>query len=197
MSGWRRVPKMRCFIAIDARSEKLEPLLNRLSSLPGVKAVEPENLHITLKFLGEISRDKAQQVTLAMERALHNMEPFSYSIRGVGAFPSLNYIRVIYAGVDAGEDRILEMQRRIEAELEKIGFKMEKRAFVPHITLARVKIPRKKAQLQRFIQEFKGGSFGEIEVDSVSLMESILKPSGPEYRPVFTLQLQHTSSAQK
>lgn len=188
---------MRCFIAIDARSEKLEPLLSRLASIPGVKAVEPENLHITLKFLGEISGDKAKQVTQAMERAFHNTEPFSYSIQGVGAFPSLNYIRVIYAGVDVGKEKILDMQKRLEEELDKIGFKKENRAFVPHITLARVKIPRKKDQIQRFIQDFRSESFGEVEVEGVYLMESILKPSGPEYRQVFKLQLQHISSAPK
>ncbi len=183
---------MRCFIAIDAGFKKLEPLIERLSKIGGVKAVQPENLHITLKFLGEISESRVEDVKNVMKKALSDFKSFTYTARGVGAFPSENYIRVVFAGVEGGEV-IVDMQRKLENELEKIGFKREKRDFVPHITLARVKIPRRKAQLQRFIQEFKKESFGELKVKEVYLMQSILKPSGPEYRPIFTLQLQHTS----
>lgn len=180
---------MRVFVAVDARTEELQRLLGELSRIPGLRAVAPGGLHITLKFLGEIPEQRVEDVHSAMERAFAGSSSFSFTIRGVGAFPSVRAARVVWAGVKQGREELVELHRRLEGELTKLGFPAEKRAFVPHITLARVKLPRAKRAVARFIEVHADDSLGEVGVEAVTLMKSTLTPKGATYTPLRVVEL--------
>ena len=101
----------------------------------------------------------------------------------MGVFPSLRYIRVIWVGVERNRERIIEMQKALEQELEKLNFKREKE-FSPHLTLARVKFLREKQKILKLISKFENVEFGELRVEKVRLKKSRLTPQGPIYTTV-------------
>jgi 2'-5' RNA ligase len=172
---------MRTFIAVDAHTSALPKLLEELSSIRGVKPVSPDTLHITLKFLGEIPEARVEEIHSAMKRAFADCYSFKFSIRGVGAFPSARSARVIWAGVTEGKDALIELQAKLEKELLKLRFPREKRAFVPHITLARVKSMQERNKIARFIAEHAHDDLGEVLASEVKLMKSTLTPKGAVY----------------
>ncbi|NOZ59548.1 MAG: RNA 2',3'-cyclic phosphodiesterase [Euryarchaeota archaeon] len=175
---------MRTFIAVEAHTEELERLLGELSKIAGLKAVAPGGLHITLKFLGEIPEQRVEEVHSAMKRAFARSSSFSFTVQGVGAFPSVRAARVVWAGVKRGKEELVELHRRLEGELLRLGFSGEKRAFVPHITLARVKLPGARRAVARFIEAHAGDALGEVDVEAVTLMKSTLTPKGAIYTPL-------------
>jgi len=175
---------MRLFIAIQVSEEirrALAEAQERLRSTGAdLKLVEPENIHLTMKFLGEVAEEKVGEISGAMERAISGRGAFHARVRGVGVFPDMRYIRVVWAGVSEGSERIVELQRSLDSELQGLGFPRE-RDFVPHVTLARVRSPRGKEELAREIRGMAGLEFGEMEVKSVDLVQSRLTPKGPVY----------------
>ncbi|RLG59105.1 MAG: RNA 2',3'-cyclic phosphodiesterase [Candidatus Hydrothermarchaeota archaeon] len=173
---------MRCFIAIDV-SNFFAEVLDELSKIRGLKLVSPENLHITLKFLGEVEESKVEKIHESMRQALEKFDSFSISFKGMGVFPSLRYIRVIWVGVERNRERIIEMQKALEQELEKLNFKREKE-FSPHLTLARVKFLGEKQKILKLISKFENVEFGELRVEKVRLKKSRLTPQGPIYTTV-------------
>lgn len=180
---------MRSFIAIDIRNEKVEEILEELRGIEtGVKVVRPENLHITLKFLGEVAEGRINDIYSAMEDSFNPFEPFEVLLQGVGVFPSLKYMRVIWAGFKENGERIIEMQHKLDEGLARLNFKTEKR-FDPHLTLARVKSPRGKEELQDFVQRHKNTELGTFTVEKVELKKSVLTPKGPMYSTVREYEL--------
>jgi 2'-5' RNA ligase len=173
---------MRSFIAIDMENEEILQALKELSRVEAdIKLVRPENLHITLKFLGEIPEDKIEDICRAMEASFSGYAPFEVSLEGMGAFPSLKYIRVIWIGFGENRERLIEMQEALEGNLKGLGFRPEKRGFDPHLTLGRVKSPRGKEELRDFLTNNRGRRFGPFLVDRVKLKKSVLTPKGPVY----------------
>ncbi len=172
---------MRLFVAVDISDElreRIAPVLSQAAKIPGLKAVERENLHITLLFLGEV----AERRVAAIEEELSKVafEPFTIRLRGVGAFPSPASPRVVWVGVDdAGELR--KLADDVYAKLRKLGFKRDKE-FSAHVTVARVK--RRNEDVKRLIESFANEDFGEMVVESFSLKRSILRPQGPIYKDV-------------
>ncbi len=181
-----RHERIRAFISIDIE----EPLvIGRLVQLrdmlvaTGVpmKPVENENLHITLRFLGQIPVSLVDEIynnvlaRLALKR-------FKIRLVGLGAFPSITRPRVVWVGVREGGDILQEIYGEIERGLRRLGFKPEREQFVPHVTLARIKGSRNIEKLVRLLQEYSEFEIGEIVVDSVRLKQSILTPRGPIYR---------------
>ena len=176
---------MRAFIAIDIE----DPLvLGKLVSIRDVfvatgapmKPVERNNMHITIRFLGEIPVELIDEVYEVMRRAV--FEPFRARIVGVGAFPSITRPRVIWAGVDEGASSIEAIYKVIEQGLRGLGFRPEREKFVPHITLARIKGHRNIDRVVKLLQEYQDYVFGEIRVESIRLKQSILTRAGPIYR---------------
>lgn len=181
---------MRCFIAIYSRTEELLPLLEELEGIGrGVKPVPPENLHITLKFLGEVDEKYLAGMRNAMEEACGSTPAFSFSIRGVGVLPSRKFIRVVYTPVARGREELVVLQRRMEERLVELGFKKEKRKFTPHLTIARVKSARAKSRVLEFLSSHKNEELGEVRAERVSLVKSTLTPKGPVYTPVEEVEL--------
>ena len=177
---------MRLFIAIEVDEgvrERLVEAQRQLAKAPcKVKWVEPQNLHLTLKFLGEVPDHQVRAIADAMTRAARDARPFEMKVAGLGTFPPKGVPRVVWAGVEAMQVRPLH--RRLEAALEALGHEREKRAFHPHLTLGRVKGREGTRELRSLIEDLAATEFGTAPVAQVVLMQSTLSPAGPTYTPI-------------
>lgn len=181
---------MRSFIAVNSSTAELWPLVEELKSFgQGVKPVEHENLHITLKFLGEVEEEILPSIRQIMAETARKMEPFRFSLKGVGTLPSRNFIKVVFSRVEEGGENLVWMQKDLEKRLSKLGFKKEKREFKPHVTIARVKSARPKNKILKFIERHQKEELGDVKVDNLLLMKSRLTPGGPVYTALEELYL--------
>jgi 2'-5' RNA ligase len=177
---------MRAFIAIDL-PESLHTALAEAQqdfryACPEARWTRPEGIHLTLKFLGQISDAQTQQVVDAL-RQIGPFAPFSVEVRGFGFFPQERRPRVLWAGVVAPPG-LAELAARIESGMEKIGFAREDRAFSPHLTLARFQVPRPQPALLAAVAGRARASLGDFEASEFFLFESKLSPQGAQYRKV-------------
>ncbi|MEA1924326.1 MAG: RNA 2',3'-cyclic phosphodiesterase [Candidatus Altiarchaeota archaeon] len=180
----------RLFIAIPLPyrfHETVADLQDRINGFGKLKPVKPENVHLTLKFLGNVKGERIQEIEdrLSFIREIHS---FNISVCGLGAFPKNKSPRVIWVGVGDGFDEIKNLQGKIDSSLEGAGFDRDMR-FHPHYTLARVKFLNNKAGLMDFIRGKRLLAFGEHSVERVVLMESRLAPKGSEYSVVREFRL--------
>lgn len=182
---------MRSFIGIDiprSIAEGLREIQEEIKNVSNVKLVEPENMHITLKFLGEIQESKVTEIGRRLEKIGKEFKSFNVRLRGTGCFPSLKYIRIVWIGVEEGAMEILGIQRRIDDELKSIGFKKEKK-FHPHLTIARVKNYRAKKELASLIESKKDIEVGEFKVREINFKKSTLTKKGPVYEDLLNIPL--------
>ena len=171
---------MRAFIAIEIPFFKeIEELQKSIEGR--AKLVEGENMHITLKFLGEIEEKFVEEIKKIEEDC--KVEKFKISLQGIGFFPNEKYIRVIWVGVN-GYKPIVKIAKCIDEKLSKLGFEREK-SYVPHLTVARVK---GRVAIRNY-DKFKNLKFGEIEVNEVKIKKSTLTPKGPIYADLAIIQL--------
>lgn len=155
----------------------------------GVKWVEPKNLHVTLKFLGETHESLIPGITEAMHKAVRSQPPFRVIVKGVGAFPSVRRPRVIWLGIGEGADTLSAIAERIEEELAELGFEPEGRPFRAHITLGRLRTPRRIEPLTAELELMGARECGGMSCDRVVLMRSELSRSGPTYTALETVTL--------
>lgn len=179
--------KIRCFISFDVEDESIldrmvEAQRLLLTSCRGLKAVKRENVHITLRFLGEISPAMVDSVIEVMNRV--SFTPFTIKISGVGAFPNLRRPSVIWAGITEGVEELKEIFRQIESGLIEIGFKPEPKGFSPHITLARVRRGFNRSAVASKVLELSDFEFGEFRAENLRLKRSVLTPKGPIYSTI-------------
>jgi 2'-5' RNA ligase len=132
-----------------------------------------------MRFLGDIQLGMIDRIHSEMEQTVFS--PFDVGIRGVGAFPSAKYARVVWAGLREGAERLQDMFNQIEPRLSSLGLKPDPKGFNPHITIARVRSGRNKDQLARCINELADYSFGTLRADCLKLKRSVLTPKGPVY----------------
>ena len=180
----------RGFIAIDinATPNILKFLKDIINSNADVKLVEPQNIHITLKFLGDVQNDKINDIEQIMKDSVKEIEPFTLKLSGTGVFPNQNYIRVVWIGIKDAE--IIEtISRSIDEKLSKLGFKREKRGFSAHLTIGRVKTAKNKQLLLNAIERYKDFEFSTQEVNSIKLKKSDLTPKGPIYTTLRDVKL--------
>ena len=173
---------MRAFIAIpcpDELKEGMVEIQENIKDLGKLTLVKPENIHLTMKFLGEVDEDKISDITKRLE-FLSDLQGFDISLKGVGTFPNMNYIRVIWVGMGEGADRITTIHSEIDRKLNELNFKKDKN-FHPHLTIARVKFLKKKEELRDILQKNSARDFGSFKADRIELMQSRLSPRGPEY----------------
>jgi len=177
---------MRLFVALEIPSavrEKLAELVNSFRAVsPQTRWVRPENLHVTLKFIGEVPETKLApfQRTLAQVRSA---QPVTLDFRGLGFFPNDKHPRVLWAGIESSPN-LKTLVEEIEKTTETLGVPPEKRPFSPHLSLARFEPPRLPEKLREAIQENAGREFGSLRAHQFRLIESKLKPSGAEYTTV-------------
>jgi RNA 2',3'-cyclic 3'-phosphodiesterase len=176
---------MRTFIAIDldeSLKRALEILADELKPLTrSVRWVGPSGMHLTLKFLGEISEEDAVRVSSALEETASRHRVFTLVLERTGTFPPGGRApRVLWVGVVPAAP-LLALQEDIEGEMAKLGFEREKRAFHPHLTLGRVKSPSGLDPVVQEISQQQDRRFGDMSVQKFILFQSVLKPSGAEY----------------
>lgn len=149
-----------------------------------VKWVEPDNLHFTIKFFGEVTDDRIELIDTIVAPVCTQFDKFEMRIEKIGVFPDLRNPRVIWSGVNQGAEQLKLLAEKIDTGLSAIGFDKEKRPFSAHLTLGRTISNRGIDQLVHIIQEAKEHKFGEQEVKQVDLMQSVLQPNGPVYKVV-------------
>ncbi len=180
---------MRCFIAMELDSPPVRSFVKELSNVDAaLRVVDSENLHLTLKFLGEVPENLVDDILEAMHSSLSEFSSFDVSLYGTGVFPSMSYMRVVWVGFDENRECLIEMQKVLDSTLMPLGFAPDKR-FYPHLTIARVKSRKGEAQLKEFVLENKDRSFGNTVVDSVHLKKSVLTPKGPVYSTIKEVKL--------
>lgn len=175
---------MRTFIAIDLPSEirrkiaQLQDLLKPTTTQ--VRWTRPEGLHLTLKFIGEIPPNKAEEATSRLA-SIRVPAPLSIAVRGAGYFPNARSPRVIWVGVEGGPD-LPALAAQVEEVLGPLGIPKENRAFSAHLTLGRVKVPDKIPVLQEVLRRQEPLEFGSFSANEFFLYESQLSPGGSVYR---------------
>jgi len=190
MRGFRLI---RSFLAIELP----EPILKKIGEVQGdirsthaeVRWTNPEKIHLTLKFFGNIEESRIDPIFRSIEEPIRDTLPFSLKVRGVGAFPHLKNPRVIWIGLVEEREILTSFQKQIETQLEKVGFQPENRPFHPHLTLGRMKSSRGKEELVGRMERHKEEEFGDFEVERVVLFKSDLRPSGPIHTPVREMKL--------
>jgi RNA 2',3'-cyclic 3'-phosphodiesterase len=190
---------MRAFIAIDLPQE-IKECLGRIEerlkkSGADVKWVAAANIHLTLKFLGEIDEQTKQSLIQAIEDTTKGTNLFSIRLSSAGAFPNTKFPRVIWIGIDNGSAKITEIAAGLEEKIEKIGIPKETRGFTCHITLGRVKSGLNRLKLAEEIETINGQLNEkplELEVGKITLFKSTLSPNGPAYEPLYERSLETT-----
>ena len=183
---------MRSFIAIDLPAGLKSSISGVTHSVSGsswgIRWVPVENMHLTLKFLGEIKDDLIAAIEMKLMVICGRYQPLAIDIKGVGAFPNLRNPNVLWVGIGPSE-RLAALFAEIDAGLSEMGFERESRRFSPHLTIGRVKDRRDIDSVIKELATYKYTFFGTIEVREILLMESVLKPSGAEYSKVAVIKL--------
>jgi 2'-5' RNA ligase len=144
-----------------------------------LKLVETENIHMTIRFLGDITLNMADKIYEEMKKV--QFKPFPVQLTGLGVFPSLIYPRVLWAGIALGAEQLQNVFNQIEPKLQNLGLSPEPNAFSPHLTIARVRSARNKPQLTDFVVKNTKYDFGSVEARCLRLKRSVLTPKGPIY----------------
>lgn len=189
--------QIRTFIAIELPSEIKKELITiqsklKISGQNYVKWVNPDGIHLTLKFLGNIAEDKIKDITEAMTSSVQDVQPFNLSIKGLGVFPNPNRTQVVWVGLTGELDKLSVLYKQLETNLEKLGFVSEKRHFSPHLTLARLRNQTQPAQRQAFgklVGETVFESDKTIRIKAINLMKSQLSPSGAIYNCLISVSM--------
>ncbi len=176
---------IRVFIAIEIDSEIKNKLSEYLSKLKrtgaDVKWVSPENIHLTLKFIGYIEKEALINLNKIINDAVFSIEPFSVSIGNIGAFPSLNKPRVVFVCIQERGNNLLRIYEKLDKGVGQLGIKKKSKKYVGHITLGRVKSQKNISELKNALNSGRECYFGSEKVTSLSLIQSKLTPTGPLY----------------
>jgi len=176
---------IRTFIAVELPDRFLHEIEKIESELdtPGIKLVKPKQVHITMKFLGDIDENDIEPILSALSEI--NCAPFEARIKGIGIFPKPDYIKVIWLGAQGNFEALHN-----EVERVLLPFKFDKdHKFSPHATLARVKQLREKALLLEKIKKLDDIDLGTMNVASISFKKSTLMPQGPIYETLKEIKL--------
>ncbi|WP_222915233.1 RNA 2',3'-cyclic phosphodiesterase [Natrinema sp. SYSU A 869] len=204
---------MRLFVSVDLPDDLTEPvadLQDELAEASGLNVTDPEQAHITMKFLGDVrksfalssqsepqsdSDDVDEDRLPTLERELSaavddaDVDPFTVRYGGLGVFPNLDYISVVWLGVEAGGEELTRLHEAIEDRTTAMGFDAEDHDFTPHVTLARMEHAGGKELVQNLVRE-RDPTVGETRVEAVRLTESTLTDAGPVYSTVESFPLE-------
>jgi 2'-5' RNA ligase len=191
---------LRAFIAVEIPLEVRQAVCHATSDLQKkigslVRWVPMENMHLTLKFLGDISPSNVEILTQMLRAETDLLNCFDLRLDGLGSFPNLKRPRVIYVGIQA--PAVLKtLQRGIESASRRLGYESEERGFSPHLTIGRVKqnvTATEQQTIRRALEETKIDSLGTARVDSVHLYKSDLKSTGSVYTRLYSAPLRNAS----
>jgi 2'-5' RNA ligase len=191
---------IRAFIAIELPEEvrkKLDEIEKTIQAKGGqaarkaVRWVPAGNMHLTLKFLGEVSTANVQALAGMLQNEAERHASFELAIGGLGAFPNMHRPRVIWVGAKVPAE-LLALQKVIETETRQLGYPAEERPFSPHLTLGRIAQnarPDEIAQVANTISEMQVGELGRVRVSRLHLFRSDLQPSGSVYTGLYHFEL--------
>jgi len=179
--------QIRSFLAFDIESHEVRNKLAKAQALlsqtgADLKLVETENIHITMRFLGNINPPTVEKVFEEMKKV--QFVPFNVQLKGLGAFPDVRYPRVVWAGITEGQDQLRSVFNQLEPKLRGLGFADDPKGFSAHLTLARVRSGRNKQQLAKALAENATFDFGNVKAECLRLKQSILSPKGPTYSTI-------------
>ena len=188
---------LRSFIAVEIPSEvqniiadNISPLKNTLPK-PLIRWVDPRNVHLTLKFLGDVSPANLERLAGTLKGEVASHEMFSMSIGGLGAFPNQRRPRVIWIGLDA-PPALLTLQHAVDAAAAQMGFPREERSFSAHLTVGRVAQAASASDLQHIrsaLESTKVGILGTVRVQAIHIFKSDLQPGGSVYTHLYALSM--------
>lgn len=183
---------VRLFVALlfpDEIKAALGRLIDELRPMgAGVKWVEPHNIHLTLKFIGEISEKKVERITGAVGDVLAGRAAFEGHVAGCGGFPHLKRPRVLWVGL-GGADPAIDIAKQLNHKLIPIGVKSERKPLSPHLTLGRIKKQTDLSELTAYMQNLNFDA-GKVILKKVALVKSTLTPGGPIYKNVEVFELE-------
>lgn len=181
---------VRAFVAVeispDVRGKARRLIADLAGTTANVKWVEPENLHFTLKFLGEVPLLDVPQICAAVSKAVADLPPFDVQAHGAGAFPTLERPRTVWLGVDEGVEGMRQLHEAVERSLAPLGFRREQRLFRPHLTIGRVRNSTRAGihDLAERIAAQRKFAGGATDVCEVVVFSSDLRREGPSYEPL-------------
>jgi 2'-5' RNA ligase len=176
--------RIRSFIAVDLDEPSVrERIVNAQRGLEQTRAelklVEPTIMHLTLRFLGEVPQATLEKVKESLNTV--RFRPFEVEFLGMGAFPNLNRINIVWVGITQGQDQLSDIFRQLEPKLRQLGLPPDNKGFNPHLTVARVRSAANKNVLAEYVASMRETEFGKMPVHSVRLKRSTLTPKGPIY----------------
>lgn len=194
LSFYQHIPKtIRCFIAVplpESVKIHIHKIQENICSL-GLKMrwIKPENIHLTLKFLGDIPFSDIDAVYRAMAQTSESFKPLTLGIKGIGVFPSIKNPRILWMGMKEETHTLIQLQQSLENNLIHLGFQKEKRSFKAHLTIARIKNRIFPKDLLEVIEKYKKFELEPFIANDIILYKSVLKPTGAVYTKLKTITL--------
>ena len=183
---------MRLFVSVDLDGlvGEIADVQETIADASGVRRTDPGNVHVTLKFLGEVEDERVPDLAAELAEAIDGagVDSFTATFGGLGAFPSEEYIRVLWVGIREGGDELARLHEAIEDRTTEMGFDPADHEFTPHATIARMDHAGGKERVQRALRE-TDRTVGTLDVNEVRLTESVLDDDGPEYTTVKRFEL--------
>jgi 2'-5' RNA ligase len=187
---------MRLFVSVDldGLGDEVGEVQDLLADADGLRFTDPDQAHVTLKFLGDTDESILPELSAELERAVADsgVEPFEATFGGLGVFPHLDYISVVWLGVREGSDPLVRLHEEIEERTTALGFDPEDHEFTPHVTLARTDHAGGKELVQDVVEN-RDPQVGTMTIEEVRLTESTLTSDGPEYSTVEQFELKTDS----
>lgn len=188
---------IRTFIGIEL-PEHIHDSIQRIQDglkplMPDVRWTKYGNVHLTLKFLGEVSVRKLDRVIEETRGVALKFQIFNLRLQGLGAFPNIRKPSVVWIGISKGSDMVHKIVEELEGSMEKLGFPREKRAFYPHLTIGRVRDLRNPNVMEKAFRETEVDVVGEFSVERLSVIKSQLDPSGSIYTTMGEARLANLS----
>jgi 2'-5' RNA ligase len=180
----------RGFIAVEiTATPEIISLENSLANTRAdIKLVEPENIHITLKFLGDTDEQHMDAIEQIIRESVRGITPFPITLQGTGVFPNQHYMKVAWIGI-TNADNLVKISQSLDEKLTALGFKKENRRFSPHLTIGRIRTAKNKDQLLDAIRQYTSTEFATQQVETITLKKSDLTQKGPIYTTLRTITL--------
>ncbi len=183
---------IRCFIAVDIPDSIKKDINDLVEFLKkhdaDIKWVSADNLHITLKFLGNTREKLITEIRDKISMVVKSYRPFNIKIKSTGVFPNSKYPRVCWIGIEY-PDTFIKLQKDIDKSMKQLGFKEDDRDFKPHLTIGRFRSKKGALNIIKELDNNATKEFGDVLVDSIKIMKSVLKPTGPEYSCLYEIKM--------
>jgi len=179
--------RIRSFIAVDLDDAEIKSQISKAQhdleqTGASLKLVQPEIMHLTLRFLGEIPQTTVNRVIEAMGSI--RFQPFEVEFSGVGVFPNIRRISVVWVGITRGQEQLGAIFQQLEPKIRQIGLPPDSKGFSPHMTIARVRSGINKEALAKCVESMRETQFGKMNANAVRLKKSTLTPRGPIYTTI-------------